>query len=58
MVSRFVVSFKQKSPPPAGGVKKVEVQPIIITSNLLEWMGYKDKVNFVKPIFGYFNRDR
>jgi hypothetical protein len=24
-------------------VKKVEIQPIIITSNLLEWMGYKGR---------------
>ncbi|CCV01950.1 hypothetical protein IIV22A_106L [Invertebrate iridescent virus 22] len=33
-----------KSHPPLGGVvKKVELRPIIITSNLLEWMGYKGR---------------
>jgi hypothetical protein len=37
MVSRFMVSFKQKSAP-CRGVKKVEKQPIIITPNLLEWI--------------------
>jgi hypothetical protein len=43
-----MVSFKQKSAPPTGGLKKVENQPIIVTQNLLEWMGFKGKDNSIK----------
>ncbi|CCV01777.1 hypothetical protein IIV22_100L [Invertebrate iridescent virus 22] len=35
--------LSKSHPPPGGVVKKVELQPIIITSNLLEWMGYKGR---------------
>lgn len=38
-----MVSFEQKSAPPTGGLKKVENRPIILTQNLLNWMGYKGK---------------
>jgi hypothetical protein len=43
VVPRFVVPFSQKSPPPTGGVKRVENRPIIITINLLEWMGFQGR---------------
>ena len=31
------------NPPPQGGVGRVENRPIILTQNLLEWMGYKGR---------------
>jgi hypothetical protein len=30
-------------PPRGGGLKKVESRPIILTQNLLNWMGYKGR---------------
>ena len=39
-----MVSFEQKQPPPTGGVKMVKKSPIILTQNLLEWLGYKGTI--------------
>ena len=35
--------LSKSNPPQLGGVEKVENQPIIVTQNLLEWMGFKGR---------------
>ena len=44
--------LSKNQPPQLGGLKKVETQPIIVTKNLLEWMGFKggDLSDIVKKI--------